>query len=93
METPAEAVGGQGASRAGQIDMEEFIERATRAVLRAAAGLNPQPLPPHPETVPVQAAAAPLNPQPLPPGDIIVGIIFRPRDIGEIAAKPGEVEV
>ncbi len=76
--------------RAGTVELENFIESATRAVLRAvASGLNPQPLPPHPETRPVDAAA-PLNPQPLPPGDIIVGIIFRPRDIG---ARTPEVEV
>ena len=69
--------------QAGQIEMGEFIERATAAVLRAvASGLNPQPLPPH-ETPTTEAsrAAAPLNPQPLPPGDIIVGIIFSPRDV------------
>ncbi len=79
--------------RAAQIEMEDFIEMATRAVLRAvASGLNPQPLPP--QTGPsVEAAVAPLNPQPLPPGNIVVGIIYTPRDVLTAAAvQPRTVE-
>ncbi len=76
-----------------QIQIEDFIESATRAVLRALASeLNPQPLPPHPEA----AVAGPhLNPQPIPPGrrpDIIIGIIYRP-DLGEVAAAGGPQQV
>ncbi len=76
--------------RAGQIDVEDLIGSATRAVLRAVAELNPQPLPPQ-DTISAERVAAPLNPQPLPPGDIIVGIIFSPRDI--LAARAPQAEV
>ena len=67
---------GPGPARAEQISMEEFVESATRAVLRAllTSGLNPQPLPP--KETPGEEAAAPLNPQPLPPFDITVGLIL-----------------
>ena len=64
---------------AEQISMEDFIESATRAVLRALqSGLNPQPLPPGDPD-------APLNPQPLPPFDITVGLIL---SSGEEIARP-----
>jgi hypothetical protein len=65
--------------RAASIDMEQFIESATRAVLRAleASALNPQPLPPREGPGGGGGEqAAPLNPQPLPPFDITVGIIL-----------------
>ena len=75
--------GGERSGQAAQISMEEFIETATRAVLRAleTSGLNPQPLPPKEPGAevgpqPSGEAAAPLNPQPLPPFDITVGLIF-----------------
>jgi hypothetical protein len=74
------------AGKTEQISMEDFVESATRAVLRAlvASGLNPQPLPPeetpgnelNPQPEPPGREAAPLNPQPLPPFDITVGIIL-----------------
>ncbi len=68
------------AGRAEQISMEEFVESATRAVLRAllTSGLNPQPLPPTETSG--EEAAAPLNPQPLPPFDITVGLILSAGD-------------
>ena len=65
--------------RASQIRLDEFLEVATAAVLRALAArgisevqteLNPQPLPPgQPEML---AAPAPGRPR------IIVGLIFDP---------------
>ena len=66
----------QQAARAESIDMEEFVERMTRAVLKGmlSAGLNPQPLPPKEMTD--QDDVAPLNPQPLPPFDVTVGLII-----------------
>ena len=71
--------------KVGGIGMEEFIESATRAVLRAleTSALNPQPLPPREGTEGgggESDAAAPLNPQPLPPFDITVGIILSGGD-------------
>jgi hypothetical protein len=87
MEAYSEGTGGGGrAARAAQISMEDFIETATRAALRAlaAAGLNPQPLPPreptpsdelNPQPEP-PGAASELNPQPLPPFDVTVGLII-----------------
>jgi hypothetical protein len=79
---------------AGQIAMEDFIESATRAVLRAleSSSLNPQPLPPGPDVElkpqpEPPGAAAGLNPQPLPPRDIIVGIILSPREISAAARE------
>ena len=75
--------------KAGGIDMEDFIESATRAVLRAleTSALNPQPLPPKedPEGGEPGEAAAPLNPQPLPPFDITVGLIL---SMGDEVALP-----
>ena len=69
--------------KAEQISMEDFIESATRAVLRALqSGLNPQPLPP--SQTPGDPDA-PLNPQPLPPFDITVGLIL---SSGEEIAGP-----
>ncbi len=63
------------AGKAEQIGMEDFIESATRAVLRALqSSLNPQPLPP--QETPGGEEASPLNPQPLPPFDITVGLIL-----------------
>ncbi len=96
METSYTQPGGQGRVKADQIALEDFVEVATRAVLRAleTSGLNPQPLPPGPDAVSVElnpqpeppgAAAAPLNPQPLPPV-ITVGIVFNPRDVSGAAS-------
>ena len=78
--------------RAGQIRLDEFLEVATAAVLRAMAArgisdvqteLNPQPIPP--------GRREARNPQPIPPGGpaelaaaaagrprIILGLIFDP---------------
>ena len=68
------------AARAESIDMEQFVERMTRAVLKGmlSAGLNPQPLPP--KETPDQEEAAPLNPQPLPPFDVTIGLIISSGD-------------
>ena len=75
--------------KADAIGMEDFIESATRAVLRAleTSALNPQPLPPAPGTEGGDGgeAAAPLNPQPLPPFDITVGLIL---SMGNETAAP-----
>jgi hypothetical protein len=86
METPSTQAGGQSRVKADQIAFEDFVEVATRAVLRALqSGLNPQPLPPGPDDLGLNpqpeppSAVAPLNPQPLPPM-IVVGLVFNPRE-------------
>jgi hypothetical protein len=85
MDTPGSpAVGGEAATPrsptlplpppgATQIPFEEFIEAATRAVMRAVQSveLNPQPEPPG------VAAAAVRRPELVRP-PIIVGIVFNP---------------
>ena len=84
MDGNSEATGGGGEAKAAQISMQDFIETATLAVLRALerSGLNPQPLPPKEGAVdelnpqPEPPGVSPLNPQPLPPFDITVGLIF-----------------
>lgn len=64
--------------RAEQVSLEEFIQVATRAALRAVeehnieVALNPQPLPP---------GAAPLR-RP-GGGPIIIGIVASPRSLTE----------
>ena len=65
--------GGERSAQVAQIRMDDFLETATLAVLRALekAGLNPQPEPP---------GFSPLNPQPLPPFDITVGLILSTRE-------------
>ena len=68
------------AARAESIDIEQFVESMTRAVLKGmvSAGLNPQPLPP--KETPDEDDAAPLNPQPLPLFDVTVGLIISAGD-------------
>jgi hypothetical protein len=99
MATSPQQAGGQSQAKADQITFEDFVEVATRAVLRALekSSLNPQPLPPGPDGVSVELnpqpeppgrAAAPLNPQPLPP-QIVVGLVFNPK---EASVAPSTVE-
>ena len=96
MATSPQETGGPSRARADQITFEDFVEVATRAVLRAleTSSLNPQPLPPGPDGASVELnpqpeppglAAAPLNPQPLPPV-ITVGLVFNPREASRAAA-------
>jgi hypothetical protein len=96
MATPPQETGGPSRPKAEQITFEDFVEVATRAVLRAleTSSLNPQPLPPGPDGTSVEVspqpqppgrAAAPLNPQPLPPV-ITVGLVFTPKDASGAAA-------
>lgn len=68
---------GSSTARASQISLEEFIEVATRAALRAVesqgaggrvAALNPQPLPPGASEAAVR-----------PGGRVITGIIYEPE--------------
>lgn len=98
MTTSPQETGGPSRAKAGQITFEDFVEVATRAVLRAleTSSLHPQPLPPGPDGTSVELdpqpeppgrAAAPLNPQPLPPV-ITVGLVFTPKD----ASAPATVE-
>ncbi len=95
MATSPQETGGSVRAKADQITFEDFVEVATRAVLRAleTSSLNPQPLPPAPDRASVELnpqpeppgrAAAPLNPQPLPP-QIVVGLIFNPNEASAAA--------
>ncbi len=94
METSSAAPGGEVRSptlplpppKADKITMEEFIEGATRAVLRALTSeLNPQPLPPKGTPLAGEGGEASgltrLNPQPLPP--ITIGLTIMPSEIAE----------
>jgi hypothetical protein len=63
-----------GPSTASQISLEEFIEVATRAAIRAVASQG------------AEGIVAALNPQPLPPGAairaggrVITGIVYEPE--------------